>query len=77
MISNFPIVSGRVTALAIDPRSSSTVYLGAAQGGVWKTTNGGTMWAHLTDAQPSLAIGALALDPSNPDIVYLGRRGEF
>jgi uncharacterized protein (TIGR03437 family) len=62
--------SGRVTALAVDPRSDNTVYLGASEGGVWKTTNGGTSWTPLTDYEPSLSIGALAVAPANPDIVY-------
>ena len=53
-------VSGRVKALVVDPRNSNVVYLGAAQGGVWKTTNGGDSWTPLTDDQPSLAMGALA-----------------
>jgi len=65
-------VTGRVTALAVDRRNSNVVYLGAAQGGVWKTTNDGTSWTPLTDDQPSLAVGALTLDPQNPDIVYVG-----
>ena len=65
-------VSGRVISLAIDPRDSNVVYLGAAQGGVWKTTNSGQSWTPLSDDQPSLVIGALALDPQNPDIVYAG-----
>jgi len=65
-------VSGRVTALAIDPRHSNVVYLGTAMGGLWKTTNGGASWLPLTDGQPSLAIGALALAPSNPNIIYAG-----
>lgn len=65
-------VSGRVLALAIDPRNSNVVYLGAAQGGVWKSTNGGDSWTPLTDKQASLAVGALTLDPQNPDIVYAG-----
>jgi photosystem II stability/assembly factor-like uncharacterized protein len=64
--------SGQVNALAVDPRNSSVVYLGAAGGGVWKTTDGGQTWVPLTDNQPSLQIGALALDPSNPDNVYVG-----
>jgi hypothetical protein len=69
---NVSPVSGRVTALAVDPRDPNVVYLGAAMGGVWKTTDGGTTWAALTDTQPSLAIGSIALDPSNPDIIYAG-----
>lgn len=65
-------VSGRVKALAVDPRNSNIVYLGAAQGGVWKTTNGGDSWQPLTDDQASLAVAALAIDPNNPDTVYAG-----
>ncbi|MFZ1756707.1 MAG: hypothetical protein WAU10_23345, partial [Caldilineaceae bacterium] len=65
-------VSGRVTALVIHPNDSNIVYLGAAQGGVWKTTNGGDSWTPLTDNQASLSMGALALDPQNPDTIYAG-----
>jgi len=65
-------VSGRVTALAIDPRNSQVVYLGAAMGGVWKTTNGGDSWTPLTEGLPSQAIGAIAIAPSNPNVVYVG-----
>jgi photosystem II stability/assembly factor-like uncharacterized protein len=68
----YPVVSGRVTALAVDPRNSNTVYLGAAQGGVWKTIDGGTSWTPLTDTEPSLALGSVTLDPSNPNTVYVG-----
>ncbi len=67
-----PVVSGRVTALAIDPGNVNTVYLGGAQGGVWKTTNGGTAWTPMTDTQASTAIGSIALDPSNSSIIYVG-----
>ncbi len=65
-------VSGRVRAVVIDPRNSNVIYLGAAMGGVWKSTNGGDSWVALTDKEPSLAIGSLALDPQNPDIIYAG-----
>jgi len=65
-------VSGRVRALAIHPTDPNIVYLGAAQGGVWKTTNGGDSWTPLTDNQTSLAMGALALDPQNPNTIYAG-----
>lgn len=61
--------SGRVEAIAIDPTDATgnTVFIGAAQGGVWKTTDGGVTWQALTDSQTSLAMGALAIaiDPTN------------
>ena len=61
--------SGRVEAIAIDPTdvTGNTVFIGAAQGGVWKTIDGGTTWRALTDSQASLAMGALAIaiDPTN------------
>ncbi len=68
----FGLTSGRVSALAVDPRNSNVVYLGGAQGGVWKTTDGGQTWTPLTDTQASLAVGSIALDPSNPVVVYVG-----
>jgi uncharacterized protein (TIGR03437 family) len=71
-VQEIPISAGRVTALVVDPRSSTTVYAGTAEGGVWKTTDGGVNWLPLTDMQESLAIGSLALDPENPDTVYAG-----
>jgi hypothetical protein len=52
--SNYP-TAGRVNAIAIDPRNNNVVYIGAAEGGVWKTTDGGVTWTPLTDDQPSLA----------------------
>jgi photosystem II stability/assembly factor-like uncharacterized protein len=66
------LYAGRITALATVPGSPNVVYAGAAQGGVWKTTDGGTTWTPLTDGQDSLAIGALAIDPSNSNVVYAG-----
>jgi len=70
--SGTSIVSGRVVSLAIDPRDSNVVYAGTATGGVWKTLDGGGSWTALTDDQPALASGSIALDPLNPDIVYVG-----
>jgi len=64
------VSAGRVTALVVDPRSATTVYAGTAEGGVWKTVDGGSNWLPLTDSQQSL--GSLALDPSNPDTIYAG-----
>jgi hypothetical protein len=71
-ISDFYKSAGRMTAIAIDPTSSNTIYIGAADGGVWKTTDGGGSRVPLTDSQCSLAMGALAIDPVTPTIVYAG-----
>ena len=67
-----PYSSGRIAAIAVDPRNGDVVYAGTATGGVWKTTDGGQNWLPLTDDQPSLNVGALALDPGNPDTIYVG-----
>ncbi len=64
--------SGRVCALALDPGDPLTAYAAAAQGGVWKTTDGGAHWTPLTDGLSSLASGALALDPQDATIVWYG-----
>ena len=69
-------VSGRVSAIALDPgydgSSNSTVYMGAAQGGLWRSTDDGARWVPLTDDQPSLAVGAIAIDPFRPQVIYVG-----
>jgi hypothetical protein len=65
-------VSGRATCIAVDPTNSNKVYLGTAQGGVWRTLDGGATWTAIFDSAQSLAIGALALAPSNPSILYVG-----
>ncbi len=65
-------VSGRVSAIAIHPANPNIVYVGCAQGGVWRSLDGGTTWTPLFDNAASLAIGALALAPSNPNILYVG-----
>ena len=69
-------VSGRATAIAVDPTNPSKVYLGTAQGGVWRSLDGGATWTTIFDGAQSLAIGALALAPSDPTILYVGT-GEF
>ncbi len=65
-------VSGRITALAADPTDPNTIYIAAASGGVWKTTDGGTDWTPLTDNQVTNVMGALTLDPNNPQVIYAG-----
>jgi hypothetical protein len=65
-------VSGRVAALAVSPASENTLYLGAASGGVWRTTNGGTSWTPVFDAAGTLTIGALLVDPASANTVWVG-----
>ncbi|MBI3934283.1 MAG: hypothetical protein HY316_06295 [Acidobacteria bacterium] len=64
------LVSGRVNSLAVNPLNPSTVYIAAAGGGVWKSTNRGGRWVPLTDRLPSLASGAVAVDPFSGDVWY-------
>jgi len=64
--------AGRVSAIAVDPADPATVYVGAAQGGVWKTTDGALTWTPLTDGECSLAMGSIAIDPVDPGIIYAG-----
>lgn len=64
--------AGRINGLAVHPTSAGTLYAGAAGGGLWKTTNAGTNWIPLTDDINDLSVGAVALAPSSPNIIYLG-----
>jgi photosystem II stability/assembly factor-like uncharacterized protein len=75
VLSGGDLFSGRTTALVFDPRdpTNKTIYLGAAEGGLWSTTDGGQTWTPLTDSQPSLAVGSIALDPTtDPTTIYIG-----
>jgi len=65
-------IGGRITDLAVHPADADTVYAGAAEGGVLRSTDGGQTWTPLFDDQPSLSIGALAIDPGDPDVIYAG-----
>jgi hypothetical protein len=65
-------VSGRVTAIAVHPADANIVYVGTAQGGVYRSLNGGTSWIPIFDGAATLAIGALTLAPSDPTILYVG-----
>ena len=64
--------AGRVPALAFHPTDRFTLYAGTAAGGVWKSTNEGASWVPLTDTECSLTTGSIAVDPVNPEIVYVG-----
>ena len=66
------ISGGRLGAVAGTDRDSSLYYVGAAGGGVWKTTNGAQSWEPVFDKQDVQSIGAVAIDPSNDDGVWVG-----
>ena len=65
-------MSGRVASLAVHPTDTNRWLVGSANGGLWETKDGGNNFVALTDAAPSLAIGAVAYAPSNPNIIYIG-----
>ena len=70
--------NGMVTAIAVHPFDSNIVYIGHADGGVWKTFDGGDTWRPLFDRELSLAIGepmGVAIDPTDADVVYVGTSG--
>src|SRR5256712_3247064 len=63
---------GRVTAVVGIAGDPNVYYVGAAGGGVWKTTDGGDSWDAVFKDQPTASIGAIALAPSNPNLVWVG-----
>jgi photosystem II stability/assembly factor-like uncharacterized protein len=65
-------VIGRVASIAVDPTDPKHLLLGAAGGGIWESRDTGATWAARTDQMPSLAIGAIAFDPTNASRVYAG-----
>jgi len=69
---NMGPAAGRTTAFALDPTNASTIYAGFALGGVWKSTDAGVSWTALTDTQLSLAVGAIVVDPNQPQTLYVG-----
>jgi len=65
-------ISGRTTTVRYHPTNPSIIYIGAAFGGVWRSTNAGSNWTQLTDFEVSLSSGSIAIDPTNPYIIYYG-----
>jgi len=63
--------AGRINCIAIHPTSPNIMYVGAAAGGVWKTTNGGTTWSSSTDQLASISVADIAINPQNPSTIYV------
>ena len=67
-----PFRGGRSVAVAGIPGNGTTFFMGSVDGGIWKTENAGVTWVPLTDGQPIASIGALAVAPSNRQVIYAG-----
>src|SRR5438552_8946577 len=68
-----PPRGGRSLAVTGSVARPNEYYMGATGGGLWKTTDGGTVWRPMTDGHiSSSSVGAVAVAPSNPDVVYIG-----
>lgn len=66
------VTSGRVMSIAVHPNNVGIIYVGTASGGLWKTINGGATWTPIMDREGSYSIGWVTLDPSNPNVVWVG-----
>src|ERR1051326_8793197 len=62
----------RVASIIGEPGNPAVIYIGAADGGIWKTTDGGTNWAPIFDNENVSAVGALAMAPSAHDVIWAG-----
>jgi len=66
------VMSGRITAIDAVVSNPDIIYAGSASGGVWKSTNGGISWDPIFDEQSNLNIGSLAIQQSNPSVIWVG-----
>jgi len=65
-------IGGRINSIAINPEDQNELMIGASSGGVFKTTDGAETWESVGDEFASMAIGSIAYDPQNPEIIYVG-----
>jgi photosystem II stability/assembly factor-like uncharacterized protein len=65
-------IGGRMRGFVINPTNPDIMYVAGVSGGVWKTTDGGRTWATATDELANIAFNSLAMNPSNPDVIYGG-----
>jgi photosystem II stability/assembly factor-like uncharacterized protein len=70
------LMGGRITDIAVAERAGSrigtVIYVAAATGGIWRSTNAGVSWTSIFDSVRAPSIGAVAVAPSNPDVVWVG-----
>ncbi len=66
------ISSGRIVDIAVDPSDTKIVYVASASGGLWKSTNHGTTWEPVFDHETTISLGAVAVAPSNPNVIWVG-----
>jgi len=71
-LTNSNFIAGRTNSIAFHPTNPDIMYIAAAQGGVWKTSDGGVNWTVLTDNLGSIASGDIEIDPQNPEVLYYG-----
>ncbi|MBK6407714.1 MAG: hypothetical protein IPF66_23485 [Holophagales bacterium] len=65
-------MGGRIVSIAVDPEDGATFYLGHATGGLWKTTNAGTTFSPLMKDERVFSVGAVAVAPSDPRVIWVG-----
>jgi photosystem II stability/assembly factor-like uncharacterized protein len=69
--------AGRLNCMEFDPANTNIIWAGAACGGLWKSTNGGSTWSSNTDLLPSLSISEIVINPSNTQIMYLATGDKY
>ena len=65
-------IGGRVRTITVHPTDPNILWIGAASGGIWKSTDGGVSWEPKFDFKSSITMGAICVDPNNPDILFAG-----
>ncbi len=63
--------AGRINSIALHPDDQTTVFAGAASGGLWKSTDDGSTWEHMTDHEPVLGVSRILIHPEDPDTMYI------
>lgn len=65
-------IGGRIRSIVIDPVNPNNMLVGSVSGGIWRTTNGGVLWAPVDDFMANLAVSSMVIDPTNSNIMYAG-----